>query len=295
MKYKWLLIMLALALTLSLALACGDDDDDDDDDNDAGDDDDDDDDDDTADDDTGDDDDDDVTLTNPNQTACLAGSDDGTYDPTANPADIVEVTWQNGVLSISDLFAYVNAGFTLGGDVSVAGNTITVTELDTVGGGDSNCVKDLTYQIEGLSEGQYTLVVMRDEGAKAASTIVEITLNLSGGNRAWYVPHVNVFAFKVYGDDELPPGPTDNVVIRYGACDLYNLADQQFYSREWDGNTTVFSYDWYDLDNPGTPDPNCQIPVEIDFGVLGNTAMHFITPSYYEEEWAVKTLDYPVE
>jgi len=290
MKKFWLIFILATALSLAFFMACGDDDDDDNDDND--DDDDDDDNDDNDDNDTGDDDDDDtaggLTVDNVTQSTC---SDDD-WNIRENQSDVIEVTWDDGVLHIDDLFAYVNCGLELDVAAEANGTTITVTENNTGELMDCMCAMDLSYEISGISADAITLVVKRAEEDKALNTLAELSLDLTNGNKKWYIPHVSIFAVKFVGED--PPGPTDTVYMRYGACDLYNIEDQQFTVKQKGDAIFVYGYDWFNIDSPGSPVEGCQIPVDVEIGVLGDDEIFFGTPSNEDDTWSLLTAEYPV-
>jgi hypothetical protein len=288
MKTKWFFLLLALAVSMGLLFACGDDDDDDN----AGDDDDNDD-----NNDTDDDDDDDTTSGNLDvggltQSACLDGADgskDEPWDPEEDPIDVVLVSWNNGVLTIEDKFAYVNCGFELAVEANLEGGVVTVKEIGNGTVADCVCPFDLAYEITGITGDQITLRIERqDVGTTSTYSIFELPdLSLNAGNRQWYVPFVEVF---LAGD----PG-TQPFQVRYGACNMYHQEDQVFMVRQEGTLFHVFSYDWFDLDDPGEYDPNCQIPVWIEVGNLAAGSYHFGAPSYEIDSETWSMLNFEVE
>ena len=293
MKANWLWLLLGLALVFGLAMACGGGDDDDDD-NAAGDDDN------NGDDDSGDDDDDnddnddsgddDLGVQNASQSDCLDDAEGKVeiWDPMEDPIDVVQVAWDNGVLKIEDLFAYANCGFELEVAVALEGNVVTVTENDIGTPADCMCPFNLNYEITGIPAGDYTLRIERTSlKAKAGSEIFEFALTLGADNFKWYVPYIELFAS---GDTTTQP-----YQARIAACNLYHLEDQRFYVSGSGDLYHVFAYDWYDLDNPGSYDPTCQIPVMVDIGNLDAGSYYFGAPSYNEGEWSMLTFEADIE
>jgi hypothetical protein len=278
MKKTWLLLLVALLFALALLFACGgssksssstpaDDDDD------AS---------------PADDDDDDdlspgsVTLANVTQSACLSNS----YDPMTSPIDVILPSWDKGVLKIENLYAYANCGFKLAPTVSVSGNTVTITEAGTGTAAHCECPYTFNYEIQGIDIPGVTLVVMRqDLGGGAPVEIFNLALPLGSENKAWVVPYVEVFA--------AAPPPTDPFVAAYAVCYFYHPAEQLLFMTRLDqGLYHAFSYDWYDIDNPGTPHTDCA-SLQVNFGTLPAGAQHFGAPSYTAStsSWSMTTFD----
>lgn len=287
---KLIALIFAIVLCFSLAISCGGGGDDDDDDQTEDDDVADDDvaDDDVADDDVGDDDiSGDLTADNVTYGVCLDDAEaKDLWDARTDPTNVVQVTWEDGLLKIDDLFAYVNCCAKLAVDVAASGNTVTVTESDIGVLCDCVCPIDFHYEINGITSNQITLVVKRDDPDTSGTfTVAELDLDLGDSDKTWFIPFVEVFAANGGTSAQ------DPVILRYAACDLYNGEDQQFSVRENDDEFFVYGYDWKFLDNPGTPDPGCQIPVSIDLGTLSSGSYFFGTPNYHDSAWSLMTAD----
>ena len=297
----FLLFVLLLAALAVFACDTGDDDDNDDVDLPEADDDtalaDDDDDNDDNDDDNDDDDDNDtspeeVVVTGVNNSACLDGSmpdkDDPPepWDPWTDPSDVILLTWQDGVLHVVDQFAFLNCCMELEVAVEAGGGVVTITENDVGAPCFCNCPFNLAYNIEGLEPGDTTIVIDRVEDYKTTKRLLELTLPLGAADVAWYVPQVDVFA-------GVEPTP-DPFQVSYAACGLYHLEDQQFVVQRYDLNpiVRVFAYDWYDLDDPGTPNPACQVPVTVDIGEFDSGTFAFGAPSFDGTDWSMPRFEH---
>ncbi|MDP8225719.1 MAG: hypothetical protein P9L99_20330 [Candidatus Lernaella stagnicola] len=258
MRTKWFLILTILLAAFAMIIACGGGDDDDDDDDTPG----------------------VVSVSAVNQSACLDDAESkAIWDPYADPIDVVQVAWDDGVLKVEDLFAYVNCCAEMAVTADAAGSQVTITEVEGGEPCDCMCPIDLTYEIDGLTGGSITLTVQRSSfDTKVTYSVFQLDLELGATNKKWVVPLVDLFT-NVEGNAPFQ--------VRYAACEMYNLPDQQFMVRSYGDSYHVFSYDWYDIDNPGTPDPNCQIPVTIDIDTLDAGDYHFGAPLYDRntEEW----------
>jgi hypothetical protein len=276
MKKTWLLLLVALLFALAMLFACGgssksssstpaDDDaspadDDDDDDLSPG----------------------SLTVANVTQSACLSSD----YDPTTSPIDVIQPSWDKGVLKIENLYAYANCGFELAPTVTASGNTVTITEAGTGTAAHCECPYTFNYEIQGIDIPGVTLVVMRqDLGGGAPVEIFNLALPLGSENKKWVVPLVDMFAAS--------DPPANPFVAMYAACDFYHQADQLFMTRLDQNMYHVISYDWFDIDNPGTPDSNCEMPVQVKLGTLPAGAQHFGAPSYTASTsaWSMTTFD----
>jgi len=294
MKKTWLAVFCALFLLIGLLISCsggGDDDNDsggDDDvaDDDSGDDD-------NADDDNADDDsavDDDtitgdLTVDNVSQSECLDGANGGgkaLWDPMVDPTNVIQVAWQDGVLKVDDFFAYLNCGQTIEAAAEAAGNTVTITETPTGTIMDCYCPFNVHYEVSGIDVDSIQLVVVRESSEKMATeTIVELNLPLGAANKQWMIPFVEVFSYAGTNTQQ------DPIIVRYAACRFYHLEDQQFFIRRSGNSYFVQSYDWMDLDNPGTPNEQCQMPVTQEIGVLPPGEYYFFAPSFDDGEWSM--------
>jgi len=292
MNNKWFLLLAALLAFLLLTIACssGGDDDDSAADDDSGQDDDADDD--NADDDASDDDDDDdddtsdeLTVENTTQSEYLDGADGkALWNPLVDPTDVVQVAWDNGVLKIEDLFAYVNCGFELEVEAEIGGNNeIRITEIGNGTVADCICPFDFNYEIDGLEPGDYTIVLKRQEvGTTAQYEVFSLPFSFGDENKKWYVPYVEIFQA---GAIQQP------FEVRYAACYMYHAEDQMFMVRGYGSLWHVFSYDWFDIDNPGEPNPNCQMPVNVEIGEMPAGDYTFGAPSFHEDAWEMLTFD----
>ncbi len=280
MNRHTLLILFVFVITTTLFFACGGGGDDDDD---SGDDDASDDDDDAADDDVSGD----VTVGNISTGECLDGAGKAEpWDPTADPTNVVEVTWQDGVLQIDDRFAYVNCGVELAVTATLESGTLTVTEIDNGMPADCVCPFNFHYEISDITANQITLVVNR--AGEGGFQVAELVLPLGDANKKWFIPFVEVFM--ATGGTSA----TDPVILKYAACNLYHLEDQQFFVANRGTNYFVYGYDWFDIDNPGDFVPTCQMPVDIELGALASGSYLFGAPGY-EDDWYMMTatLDIP--
>ncbi len=90
---------------------------------------------------------------------CKTGK--GTLDDPSTTQDCIDWSFENGTLSLN----HINAGFNccpvILADITVEGNLIVITEIDSLDGGgcDCNCLFDVQYEISGLQAGVYQLVV----------------------------------------------------------------------------------------------------------------------------------------
>jgi hypothetical protein len=283
-------MLTALLMALGLLLACGggggdDDDNAGDDDNDSGDDD-------AADDDAADDDDDNdtggLTISNVTQSECLdgaGGSKDEPWDPLTDPIDVIQVARENGVVKIEDLFAYANCGFELEVQAEYSGGALIVTEIGNGTIMDCTCPFNFNYEVAGVPDDIFTVQILRqDVGETSTHEVFNSQFSFGAAqNKKWYVPYIEVF---MAGDPGASP-----FQARIAACYLHHLDDQQFAVREDQGMFHVLAYDWFDLDDPGTPDPNCQMPVWVDIGDLPAGDYHFGAPSFHDDEWSMLTFD----
>ncbi len=91
--------------------------------------------------------------------SCKTGK--GTLDDPTSSEDCVDWSFEDGTLSIN----HINAGFNccpiILADITIEGNLITISEIDSLDGGgcDCNCLFDVNYEITGLQAGVYHLVV----------------------------------------------------------------------------------------------------------------------------------------
>jgi len=286
MSCKWFLILLAIVISMFALAACGGsgggDDDDNQGDDDAGDDD-------SGDDDADDDVDDDLsgnlTVDNVSAGDCLdgAGEKDEPWDPLSDPTNVVEVTWEDGVLKIDDLFAYVNCGVELEVEANAEANVVTVEENDVGSPYDCWCPFNFHYEISDITADAIQLVVKRN--GEGAFTLVELTLPLGSANKKWFIPLVEVF-FANGGTSA-----SDPVILSYAACNLYHLDDQQIYVSQNGNNFFAYGYDWYDVDNPGDYVPTCQMPVSIELGAQPSGDYFFGAPTHNLDidEWSMLT------
>jgi hypothetical protein len=279
MKTTWLVLLFALCAAVGVLFACssstssGDDDQTNDDDNDAS----------PADDDDNDDDDvspGSLTVENVTQSACLSNS----YDPTTSPIDVVQPSWDKGVLKIENLYAYANCGLKLAVDVTSSGNTVTVTETGTGTAAHCECPYNFSYEIHGIDIPGVTLIIQRqDLGATTPSSIFQLELPLGAENKQWLVPLADAF---MAGDPTVEP-----FTAKYAGCDYYHYSDAVFMVRQDQDMYHVFSYDWYDLDNPGNYDPTCHMPVPVTIGTLAAGNYNFGAPSCAKTDgsWSMLT------
>jgi len=291
MKFKYLWLLTAVVFLAGLAVfscAGGDDDDDNNDTSGTPDDDDDDDnnddnDDNDNDDDNNDDDDDNLVVQAVQQGDCRddAEPDKAIWDPTVDPTDVIQVTWEDGVLKIEDLFAYVNCCVELDVEVEQTGQTVHVMEWDVGTPCDCDCPIDFYYEIHNITSNNITLTVARDGGA----SLVEMELELGSQNKKWIIPFIEVFT-GISGDP---------FQVRIAACGLYNLDDQQFFISGAGQIIHVYTWDWYDLDNPGTPNPSCQVPVNLPVESLSPGTYLFGAPSNDGGDWGMLTFEGEIE
>ncbi len=201
------------------------------------------------------------------------------WDPLADPTNVVEVTWQGGVLKIDDLFSYVNCCVALSVDAAIESNTVTVTETDTGSPCNCNCPFNFHYDVSGITADQIHLVVKR--GGDSGFTVAELDLPLGATNKKWFIPYVEVFAANGGTSN------TDPVILAFAACNLYHLADQQIYTQTQPLGIFAYGYDWFDVDNPGNFDPTCQMPVNINLGAMASGVYFFGAPSHNSGVWSL--------
>ena len=216
----------------------------------------------SADDTTGDDADDDtgLPLTVTNLTTGACSGDKGFPDPATEPHDMVELTWQNGVLTVTHSAAVLNCGF----DLQVAAQQFTsgikVVETDVGSPANCMCSIDLSYDIEGITPGDYNFEL---DGLATplqdASLLAKLDVTLDdGSNWKWGIPTIDLL--KAQGTPPYTAG--DPITIRVNVCYLEDQASVQFaYRVGFPGFDTdgiyIMTTDKRSLDDPVEPDPTC--------------------------------------